>query len=68
MAYLEMLDDELQNVEELRTSVAVLDDDLLGPVREHGVSVLHPARHGRREDLEGLPPLHSISYFPSLAS
>lgn len=47
--------DELQYMEQLLDGVAVLDDDLLGPVREHGVAVLHTLWHGRREDLQRLP-------------
>ena len=35
--------------------MSVLHDDLLGPVGEHRVAVLHAARHRRRQDLEGLP-------------
>ncbi len=49
-----MLDDQLEDVDELAAGVAVLDDDLLGPVGEHGVAVLHAARHAGRQDLQGL--------------
>ena len=35
--------------------MAVLDDDLLGPVGEHRVAVLHAARHRGRQDLQSLP-------------
>ena len=34
--------------------MAILDDNLLGPVIEHCVSVLHPSRHRRSQDLQGL--------------
>lgn len=47
-----MANDQLQYVEELLHGVAVLHDDLLGPVRQHGVPVLHALRHGGREDLQ----------------
>ncbi len=59
-----VLDDKLEDVDELAAGVAVLHDDLLGPVGEHGVAVLHAARHAGREDLQGLahhaPRLHSV--------
>lgn len=47
-----MPNNELQYMEELLHRMSVLHDDLLGPVREHGVAVLHALRHGRREDLQ----------------
>ncbi len=59
-----MLDDKLEDMNELAAGVAVLHDDLLGPVGEHGVAVLHAARHAGREDLQGLahhaPRLHRV--------
>ncbi len=39
-----VLDDELQNMDELRGGVTVLDNDFLGPVRQHGIPVLHSTK------------------------
>ena len=45
----------LQDVRELPHAVTLLHDDLLGPVVQHPVAVLHAARHGWGEDLQRLP-------------
>ena len=50
-----MSNQELQDVHELCNGVSFLDDDLLGPVGEHGVAVFHAEGHGRGENLERLP-------------
>lgn len=47
-----MPNNELQYVEELLHGVSVLHNNLLGPVREHGVAVLHALRHGGCQDLQ----------------
>ena len=61
-----MLHHELQDMDQLGPSVAILDNDLLGPVGQHGVTILHPAWHAGCEDLQGLPDnspcLHSMGF------
>ena len=51
----------LQDVYELCDGVALLHDDLLGPVSQHAVAVLHAAGHRWRQDLQSL-----LHYAPSL--
>ena len=59
-----VLHHQLQDVHQLGPGVPVLDDDLLGPVGQHGVAILHPARHAWGEDLKSLP--HDSSCFNSM--
>ena len=42
-------------MDELSHGVALLHDDLLGPVNESGVGVLHANRHDWCEDVQSLP-------------
>ena len=66
VVHLVMLHHQLQDMHQLGPCVSILDNDLLGPVGQHGVTILHPAWHARGEDFQGLPDyssrLHSMGF------
>lgn len=65
-SYPEVLHNKVQYMDQLRHSVALLHDDLAGPVSEHLMPILHAGRYSWREDGHGLPhngtSLHSVSF------
>ena len=51
-ADLELTDDEGQDMDKLCYSVALFNDDLLGPIDDHSVPIFHSTGHGRCEDFK----------------
>jgi len=57
--HLVMSDNELQDMKQLLHRVSLLYDNLLGPVCQHRVSILHPYWHGWGKNFQSLS--HNIA-------